>query len=168
MSRGGSLPVGTGGYYPAGNGTLGDTNSTRTIHSTLFITETIAPCTVNAIGANVYYWDTYRLELTQCVGDPPNITEGRVVCIRNQSTPAPYTLGAPATRTISTWTTPELVYIPTSTSFLINRVSGYTDPPETATNFADNGSTYSKVTYVLETTVVGYSKWVSFFYSNAG
>jgi len=166
--RGGSLPVGTGGYYPAGNGTLGDTNSTTTIHSTRFITETLAPCTVNAIGANVYYWDKHPLDLYQCTGTAVSLSVGRQFCIRNQSTPDPYTLGAPATRTISTWTTPELIYVPTSTSFLIDRVSGYTDRTQTATNFEDNGSTYSKVTLVYETTVVGYSKCVSFFYSKAG
>ncbi len=151
-SLGGSLPVGTGGYYPAGNGTLGDTNSTRTIHSTRFITETLAPCTINAIGANVYYWDTYRLDITKCVGKI-------LGACTNQSTLAPYTLGAPATRTISTYTIETPVLIPTSTSSLTILISGYTNPTVTTTNFVYGTISYSKLTYVDEYTQVGSCKF---------
>jgi len=150
-SRGGSLPVGTGGYYPAGNGTSGDSNST--IHSTRFITETPAPCTINAIGANVYYWDTHRLNVTQCVGQIHG-------ACTNRSIPAPY-IGAPATRTISTWTTLNPVRIPTSTSSLTIRVSGYTNPTKTATDYVYDHVTYSKTTFVDEATQLGHCKCIT-------
>ena len=152
LSRGGSLPVGTGGYYSAGNGTTANTNST--LYLTQFITETIAPCTINAVGANVYYWDHYRIGITQCGGT----LHGSCT---NQSTVAPYTLGAPATRTVRGWNAPTPVPIPASISSLTVQISGYTNPIETMTNYYLNGVTYSTVTFVKEYTQVGFCECIS-------
>ena len=146
---GGSRPFGTGGYYPAGNGTRSTRHST--IYLTEFITQDVAPCTINAIDANVYYWDTYYIGFTAC---PTSTGTGDHPCLFTPSTPS-YSLGAPATRLITTWAPATPTYIPDSTSYFTYGQSGATNPLVTETNFVYGGVTYSKVTYEVLETVAG-------------
>ena len=107
-SSGAALPSGTGGYYPIGNASA--INGHSTLFLTQFITQTLAPCTINVPSAEIYYWDTYRVDVTYC----PTIRPAGETCTNTTGLP-PMTLGAAATRTVDWDPVGEL--IPTSTSY---------------------------------------------------
>lgn len=139
-SGGGPIHFATGGFYPARNGTRIVRHSTD--HITEHIPQIVAPCTINAIGANVYYWDTSSIEVTKC---PTGIPSDECT---NKPTTQPYSLGAPATRIISTWTSARPIWVPKTTWSETILISEVTNPIYTKTNYHFPGDTvaYSKIT----------------------